>query len=323
MHSNSIYLTGFTIQSETDAIGEVKVHGGVPERAKVTGRDAAFFRIDGNYMLRAVGNKVPKDRTRFEIELQVQTAGRELQGSFVILRDFFIRNKVVAHRGAWKNTNVPENSIAAFRHAVRLGCEGSEFDVHMSSDSVPVVNHDATIQGVSIANTPSIELLQIKLSNGEPIPTLESYLKAGMEQEKTKLVLEIKSSELGKDASIALTRRVVALVEKMQAQAWTDYIAFDYDVCREVMRLAPYARVAYLNGDKTPQELSENHFFGLDYNLRILFKNPSWIAEAHEKNLTVNVWTVNDAVDMKRLLEQKVDYVTTNEPERLLELIKP
>lgn len=319
---NSIYLTGFTIQKNTDVIGEVKVHDGSPEGVKVTGRDAAYFRIDDKYVLRVAGNKLPKARTRFEIVLHVQAGGSELSESFVILRDGFIKNKVVAHRGAWKNTNVPENSIAAFRHAVRLGCEGSEFDVHMSSDSIPVVNHDATIQGVSIAKTPLSGLLLIKLPNGEPIPTLESYLKAGMEQEKTRLVLEIKSSELGKDASIALTRKVVALVAKLHAQAWTDYIAFDYDVCKEVMRLAPYARVAYLNGDKAPQELSDNGFFGLDYNLRVFDKNPSWIAEAQQKNLTVNVWTVNDAGDMRRLLDQKVDYITTNEPERLLELIK-
>lgn len=32
------------------------------------------------------------------------------------------KTKVIAHRGAWKNTNVPENSIAALQHAIALKC---------------------------------------------------------------------------------------------------------------------------------------------------------------------------------------------------------
>ena len=133
-------------------------------------------------------------------------------------------------------------------HAVAMGCEGSEFDVHMSADSLPLINHDPSIQGVSIAKTNADELLKIKLANGETLPTLENYLKAGMVQTKTKLILEIKPSELGKESSIALTRKVVALVEKLQAQAWVDYISFDYDACKEVMKLAPYAKVCLFKG---------------------------------------------------------------------------
>ena len=191
----------------------------------------------------------------------------------------------------------------------------------MSSDSVPFVNHDNAIQGTSIARTPAAELQKIRLSSGEPIPTLESYLRAGMEQLKTKLVLEIKSSELGKESSLALTRKVVALVEALHAEAWVDYIAFDFDVCREVMRAAPYARVAYLNGDKSPDELAADGFFGLDYHFNVIKKNPEWIPSAHSKKLTVNVWTVNDMDLMKSLLQQNVEYITTNEPEALLELV--
>jgi glycerophosphoryl diester phosphodiesterase len=249
-------------------------------------------------------------------------SGQTITKAFTLLDDNFIRNKVIAHRGAWKNTGAPENSIAALRQAVTLGCEGSEFDVHMSTDSLPVINHDASIQNISIARTPSRELLALKLSNGEPMPTLEQYLKAGLEQQKTKLILEIKASELGKEHSIALTRKIVALVEDLQAQAWVDYISFDYDVCLEVMKLAPYARVAYLKGDKTPAELAADHFFGLDYHFNVLQKNADWVASAKQHKLTVNVWTANDKGLLEDLLRQQVDFITTNEPELLLSLLK-
>ena len=94
------------------------------------------------------------------------------------------KNKVIAHRGAWKNTGATENSIGALEHAIKLGCYGSEFDVHMSADSVLYVLHDHSIQGTNIETTNSAELSKIKLANGEALPTLEAYLKAGSKQKR-------------------------------------------------------------------------------------------------------------------------------------------
>ncbi|MGC3945662.1 MAG: glycerophosphodiester phosphodiesterase family protein [Chryseolinea sp.] len=316
-----LYLTGYVVQHNSDIIGKVLSRQGEVISVALDGKDAALFSVGKDNVLHLKKSKLKGSQDRLEIKVKASTAGGENVSSFVIVRDGFIHNRVVAHRGAWKNTGAPENSIASLRHAIRLGCEGSEFDVHMSSDSLPVVNHDNAIQGVSIARTPATELLKISLSNGEPMPVLEAYLKAGMEQLKTKLILEIKSSELGKESSIALTRKVVALVESLHAQAWVDYIAFDFDVCKEVMRIAPYAKVAYLNGDKSPEELAADHFFGLDYHFKVIQKNPDWVSDAHARRLTVNVWTVNDTELMKDLLKQNVEFITTNEPEVLLELV--
>ena len=77
------------------------------------------------------------------------------------------KTQVIAHRGAWKNSGVPENSIAALQRAIELKCWGSEFDVHLSSDSVPFILHDHSIQGIHIEKTTAAELSQIKLANGE------------------------------------------------------------------------------------------------------------------------------------------------------------
>ncbi|MEY3644697.1 MAG: hypothetical protein RLZZ207_1392, partial [Bacteroidota bacterium] len=83
----------------------------------------------------------------------------------------FIQNKIIAHRGAWKAQNLPQNSIASLREAIRLGCEGSEFDVWMTSDEVLVVNHDHELQGMDIETSTYEQLLTKTLSNGEKIPT--------------------------------------------------------------------------------------------------------------------------------------------------------
>lgn len=230
--------------------------------------------------------------------------------------------RVIAHRGAWKNTNVPQNSLAALEQAARMKCYGSEFDVHMSADSVVFVNHDHTYQGVSLEKSTAAVLSSVKLSNGEPMPTLESYLLLGKKTPNTRLVLEIKTSQLGKARSLALAEKCVDMVRSTKTRDQVDYIAFDYDVCKKVKELDPQAHVTYLNGDKTPAEVAADGLDGLDYNQNVYKKNEAWIQEAQQQKLSLNVWTVNDSTGMAWFIAHKFDFITTDEPERLLNLVK-
>ncbi|MFC5193355.1 glycerophosphodiester phosphodiesterase [Algoriphagus aquatilis] len=231
-------------------------------------------------------------------------------------------NKVIAHRGAWKAQGHPQNSLASLREAIRLQCEGSEFDVWMTADEVLVVNHDHDFQGIDIETSTYEQLLTKKLPNGEKIPTLEEYLTEGMKQTGTKLILEFKPSRI----SVARSERVgelsVKTVQKLGAEKWVDYITFSYEGGKKAIETDPKANVAYLNGDKSPAELKEAGFFGFDYNIRVLKNKPQWIKEAYALGLTTNAWTVNLLEDMAWLLEQKVNFITTDEPELLFIVIK-
>lgn len=238
-----------------------------------------------------------------------------------LAQDTFQTNKVVAHRGAWKTQGLPQNSIASLNEAVRLGCEGSEFDVWMTSDGILVVNHDADFLEMPIETSTFKTLRSKKLPNGEKIPTVKEYLKKGMKQRGTKLVLEIKPSKISVDRSKELAAKCVELVKEMKAEKWVDYITFSYDAGKKVIELDPKANVAYLTGDKSPAELKVDGFFGFDYNIRVVKEKPHWIKEAQQLGLTVNVWTVNNPEDMQWLLDQNVDFITTDEPELLFETI--
>lgn len=55
--------------------------------------------------------------------------------------DYLTAIEIIAHRGASRER--PENTIAAFARALELGADGVELDVHMRSDGVLVVHHDA------------------------------------------------------------------------------------------------------------------------------------------------------------------------------------
>ncbi|MEO0501101.1 MAG: glycerophosphodiester phosphodiesterase family protein [Pseudomonadota bacterium] len=54
------------------------------------------------------------------------------------------RPLVIAHRGGAGLR--PENTLAAIRHALTLGADGVEIDVHLTGDGVPVVHHDPKLR---------------------------------------------------------------------------------------------------------------------------------------------------------------------------------
>lgn len=232
----------------------------------------------------------------------------------------FHDNIVIAHRGAWKANSLPENSIAALKQAVAIGAHGSEFDVHITADDSIVVNHDNDYKGMVIGETPYSKLITEKLSNGEKLPTLREYLEEGLKQNTTKLILEIKKSN-SKERTLDLTRKAVATVKDMNAEKWVDYITFDYDAGKLVHQLAPKAEVAYLHGDVSPAQAKKDGYTGLDYHFSKYKANPQWIPEAHKLGMSINAWTVNSEADMKYMIAQNAEFITTNEPELLLELL--
>lgn len=235
----------------------------------------------------------------------------------------FATNPVVAHRGAWKKNGFPENSIASLREAIRMNCAGSEFDVRMTADDTLIINHDPAYQGLDIEKSTYAQLSATKLKNGETIPTLREYLISGMRDNNgTRLVLEIKASESGKERSKLLAERVVKLVHDMHAESWIVYISFDFDILRKVIETDPNANTQYLEGNKTATEMQTAGFKGADLHFSVYHAKPTLAVECRQAGLALNAWTVNDANEMNWLIGQQFDFITTNEPELLFRLLE-
>jgi len=84
--------------------------------------------------------------------------------------------KIIAHRGFWNLTGSAQNSLSSLKNAIDLEVYGSELDVWITTDGVVVLNHDATWQGVNIEQSSYAGLAALRLSNGEPIPTLQQCI---------------------------------------------------------------------------------------------------------------------------------------------------
>ena len=222
------------------------------------------------------------------------------------------QTQVIAHRGFWKTEGSAQNSIAALEKAAEENLYGSEFDVQVTLDGKLIVNHDSKFQGFVIAETPFKELKKIKLKNGEKLPTLKKYLKAGKKQD-IQLILEIKSHK-SKEVEDKMAADIVKMVKKMGLQKQVEYIAFSLNICEQLAKLTPESEIAYLNGNLSPAELKKKGINGIDYNQKVLEKHPEWVEEAHRLGMKVNVWTVNKEDMMRKFIDMKVDYITTDYP---------
>lgn len=227
--------------------------------------------------------------------------------------------KTISHRGAWKVSQNPQNSIAALQEAARLKCFAAEFDVHLTKDNILVINHDDDFQGMQIATSTYAELLSKKLSNGENIPLAEEYIKEGLKHKNLRLIFEIKTSPLGLERTKETAEASVKLIKKLKAKKRVDYILFDFEAGSYLSKLDKKATVGFLRGDKTPQQLKEAGFQQMDYHFSVYQKNPSWIAEAKKLKLSVNCWTVNNANDIDEMIAEDVDFITTDQPELVLQ----
>jgi glycerophosphoryl diester phosphodiesterase len=230
------------------------------------------------------------------------------------------QTRIIAHRGLWMREGSAQNSITALIKSGEIGAYGSEFDVQLTKDGVIIVNHDDSINGKRIDQKMYSEIQDIRLRNGERLPTLVDYLNVGKSISHLQLILEIKPLN-SDDKENECVRKTIELVHKMGMEKQVEYISFSLNVCEQLAKLTPKSMISYLKGDKSPEAIHSIGINGIDYNYKCYDNNPGWIKSAHDLGMKVNVWTVDNIVEAEKMIKMNVDYITTNIPEEINYLI--
>lgn len=122
---------------------------------------------------------------------------------------------MVAHRGGLDH-GLPENTLAAFRHALQSGVDVIEIDLRGTKDGAVVVIHDKTVDRTTngsgqVADKTLAELRKLDAGSGERIPTYEEVLKL-VAGSSVRLLLDIKESAvLDREQVVRLTERYDAI----------------------------------------------------------------------------------------------------------------
>lgn len=212
---------------------------------------------------------------------------------------------VVAHRGA--SAHVPENTLRAFEAAVEAGVDVVEFDVRQSADGELVVIHDPI----------ALTLEEIRRLRPE-IPTLDETLESL--RGRAALEVEIKNvpGEVGYEPrGTAIARAVVAALRR---HAFTDAFVSSFDPecllsVREVAQIPTGLLVEPSDDvDQALEAAAGRHAFLLPEASALESAGRSLIDRAHELDVRICAWTVDDTETTERLFELGVDAVETNDP---------
>ncbi|WP_020673456.1 glycerophosphodiester phosphodiesterase family protein [Amycolatopsis nigrescens] len=238
--------------------------------------------------------------------------------------------RAFAHRG-WHLDELDgmENSLSAFRRASAEGYRYLETDVHATSDGVVVVHHDALLDRTTdgsgpIARRPWAQVRRAKVGGVEPLCRLEDLLE---EVPEGRFNVDVKS-----DAAVVPFLRVLERTKSYQRVAAA---AFSDSRLARLRRLAgpklltslgprsaavlwangwmPWLRLGFLSRGAMAQVPVKQ---GL-----LTVVDSSFLRSAARAGIEVHTWTINEAAEMRRLLDLGVRGIVTDRPDLLRDVL--
>ncbi|MBI2705560.1 MAG: glycerophosphodiester phosphodiesterase [Actinobacteria bacterium] len=225
---------------------------------------------------------------------------------------------VVAHRGA--SRAFPENTLAAFEGAARLGADGVELDVRRTADRQLVVHHDPAVAGTS---QPIVEQRRDELPDS--VCSLADALAVCKRSSPPLAVnIEIKSDrdEPDYDPEYWICDAVIEAVEAGLGELLSrdrvlvssfDVRAIDRVRAHELRMPTGLLSARLDDAFKVVKLVSVRGHVAL--NPWDPFVTPALVGAAHDAGLAVNVWTVDDPDRMRELVDFGVDGIITNVPD--------
>ena len=214
---------------------------------------------------------------------------------------------IIGHRGAG---GFPENTMAAFEHALELGVDAIELDVRQSGDGKLVVVHDSVVNDLAVRGTPYERFAD--LGNGHRAPLLEEVL----ERIGKRTFLDIEFKHEGFEAeAIELIKRHISPEQVMVS-------GFDPKMLQTVHDLSPEVQLGYIFN--RTQDGEARHHAPIDVVVpQFRLASRQLIEEVHDEGLKVWAWTVNEPPEIQRLMNLGVDGLITDYPERVAAVSQP
>ncbi len=249
---------------------------------------------------------------------------------------------VFAHRGGSRRW--PENTMLAFQNAADLGVDALEMDIHSTADGELVVIHDPFVDRVTngSGDVHDHTLAELKLldagywwtedggqtypfrGQGLTIPTLAEVFAAF-----PYLWINIDI----KQADPPIVEPFVAMIDEYGMVEQVCVGSFHTEVIGQFRQACPQAATAaslpeaeqmlalskvrlgqFYQGEAVAMQTPE-----VEKRLRVV--TPAFVESAHQHQVAVHVWTVNDVSQMRRLIDMGVDGLMTDYPDLLLKLL--
>lgn len=228
---------------------------------------------------------------------------------------------IVAHRGA--SADYPENTMLAFERGLSLGADALEFDVRLSSDGVPVVIHDPTVDRTTngegaVKDLTLAELVRLDAGAGQSISSVEDVLEAFAE---VPLIIEVKEESAALPLAGVLNRHGASnrvLVGSFQHAALSCFDGLGMARSASRRETAIFwlgSRIGLTSGAPAYKALTVPV-----RHRRLRVVDEAFVAAATRGAIPVHVWTIDDRREAERLRALGVAGIITNRPDLLKNL---
>jgi len=230
---------------------------------------------------------------------------------------------IVGHRGT---SLYPENTLLAFREAIKSGADVVECDLRLTKDKKLVVFHDATVDKLTngsgfIKNKTLKSLKQLRIQ-GEPIPTFDEVLHEI--KGKAKLIVEIKT--------LGVEGKMIRALKRHKMLKHTIVLCFSHPLVYKIKLLNKNVKTAIGIGSmpmdavemakKAKADVIVSYFEALVAGYHL---NKWMVRKAHKNNIQVfscpvRIEELLSSTEIKRLLGLGLDGIIVNRPDRLRQL---
>ncbi len=241
-----------------------------------------------------------------------------------------------AHRGF--RSKFPENTMTAFEKAVNAGAHGIEFDVHLSSDGIPVIIHDETLDRTCnaygfIKDFSFAELGKINAAakfppenfkesaancSNEKIPSLEEYFDF---IKKTDIISNIEL-KTGVFEYAGIEEKVYALLKKYGLKEKCIISSFNHESILRMKKIDSSLVCGFLvdSWEINPAEnLTKN---GIEcYHPCAYRLTKNFVDYMHDNKIKVNAWFGSVQTDYSAVLNTGLDAIITDYPDKIASLL--
>ncbi len=251
----------------------------------------------------------------------------------------------LAHRG--DSRNYPENTEPAFQAAVKLGVDVVETDVHLTADKKVIIWHDDSLERVSgdprkIRNLTADELMAVDAGarftrdDGKTFPFRGKGIHPFLFQDALRKFPETRFNVDLKEDIPELAYMMKKILETEKAEHRVCIGSFHHNVLKvfrgilpetetslsklELRKLMVYYRIGgnldvIRKGKVRAIQIPEYH-----NGMKIL--TPAFIRWCKKRNLILQIWTVNEADEMKRLFKAGIDGIFSDNAELVRDIAR-
>ena len=283
----------------------------------------------------------------FEVEILGYTSQNNLPCNDTFINELNAPFRLISHRGwnTWNGDLYPEQVISSYKESYKRGLRNVECDVKFTSDGIPVLLHDNTINRTArnldgtelgtdiylrdltfeqVRNNYDFGIYQGERFKGTKIPTLEELLRLckvmGM-----RIILEYKADENG---TVGINEGVEKVYNLVKNNGMLDYVVFlsgNKEVWNKIDELNTSNKSLELQYLDVPNDTTNIPFVKSfkDKGYKVGFSvGRDWLTEAHanmlkENDIDLYIWTrefitFDDVETFEQWLKWNVKGITSN-----------